>query len=432
MADSSQEAEKYSSEPPSSVSKEFSSRFHNPNGLPLIDFVTNDWKVKPRYHNSHDHDHDHDHDHLSASDESESFYRREEDDYWVHPRWKQLVSYGRVPRRVQRYLAIYITLLSIAWIVWSWFLQPDWEKNRELEKLMNMKPQTMFGSNMRPEFSDMTQVKMLNSIFLPTDEQSKQRLVVVGDVHGCKDELQKLLIKLSFNPHHDHLILTGDIIDKGPDSPGTVDLARDLAASCVRGNHEDRMLLAFNDMHAHHAPLPGPQEDPARTDDTLDEESFSHGDYEARKLAQEFNEKQIRWLQQCPIILRVGQIAEMGEVVVVHAGLVPGVPLERQDPFQCMNMRSIDLETRLPSEVRHGTPWEKLWNHHQSSLPAVNRSTVLYGHDSKRGKNIMKYSKGLDSGCVNGGRLSALVIEAGKKDGKAKTTIVSVRCKRYR
>jgi len=153
------------------------------------------------------------------------------------------------------------------------------------------------------------------------------------------------------------------MIDKGPDSPGVVDLARELSASCVRGNHEDRMLLALNDMRAHHASLPGPQEDPGRTVDTLDEESFSHGDYKARALARQFTDKQIRWLQQCPVILRVGEIEGMGEVVVVHAGLVPGVPLEQQDPFQAMNMRTIDLDTWLPSDGREGTPWEEVRPH---------------------------------------------------------------------
>lgn len=413
MAGRDQTSENYEQNP-SHLTKEFPSRTYQ--GRPLIDFVTNDWRTDSRYQKN-----------IYASDDSESLYHWE-DDYWVHPRWKSMISYKRVPRRVQRYLLIYVALLIATWIGWTWFIQPDWEKNKELESQLNVKPTSVFGSNMRPEFSDMTQVKTLDSALLPSEHQLMQRLVVVGDVHGCKEELQKLLEKVSFRSATDHLILTGDMIDKGPDSPGVVDLARELSASSVRGNHEDRMLLALNDMRAHHASLPGPQEDPGRTVDTLDEESFSHGDYKARALARQFTDKQIRWLQQCPVILRVGEIGGMGEVVVVHAGLVPGVPLERQDPFQVMNMRTIDLDTRLPSDGREGTAWEKLWNHEQAKLLEKERSTVIYGHDSKRGKNILKYSKGLDSGCVNGGRLTAMVIGASKK-GKAKTKIVSVKCK---
>lgn len=414
MAGQDQSPENYEQNP-SHLAKEFPSRTYQ--GRPLIDFVTNDWRTDSRYQED-----------IYASDEYESLYRREEDDYWVHPRWKNMISYQRVPRKVQRYLLIYVALLIATWVSWTWFIRPDWEKNKELESQLNAKPTSVFGSNMRPEFSDMTQVKTLDSALLPSEHQLMQRLVVVGDVHGCKEELQKLLEKVSFRSATDHLILTGDIIDKGPDSPGVVDLARELSASSVRGNHEDRMLLALNDMRAHHASLPGPQEDPGRTVDTLDEESFSHGDYKARALARQFTDKQIRWLQQCPVILRVGEIGGMGEVVVVHAGLVPGVPLERQDPFQVMNMRTIDLDTRLPSDGREGTAWEKLWNHEQAKLLEKERSTVIYGHDSKRGKNILKYSKGLDSGCVNGGKLTAMVIGVSKK-GKATTKIVSVKCK---
>lgn len=116
----------------------------------------------------------------------------------------------------------------------------------------------------------------------------------------------------------------------------------------------------------------------------------------------------------------------IGNIVVVHAGLVPGVNLEDQDPYQCMNMRTIDLKTRLPSETRTGTEWEKFWNHHQKNQIEEERTTVVYGHDAKRGKNIKKYSKGLDSGCVRGGQLTAMVI-----DSTGKEEFVSVACKGY-
>jgi len=59
----------------------------------------------------------------------------------------------------------------------------------------------------------------------------------------------------------------------------------------------------------------------------------------------------------------------------------------------------------------------------------VEPQTVVYGHDSKRGKNIQKHSFGIDSGCVAGGRLTALIVEAGNKGKAAKTSFVDVRCK---
>lgn len=61
-------------------------------------------------------------------------------------------------------------------------------------------------------------------------------------------------------------------------------------------------------------------------------------------------------------------------------------------------------------------------------LPAAKRSTVIYGHDSKRGLQIGTYSKGLDTGCVKGGKLTALVIDGNAKAGPK---VVSVPCKDY-
>lgn len=60
------------------------------------------------------------------------------------------------------------------------------------------------------------------------------------------------------------------------------------------------------------------------------------------------------------------------------------------------------------------------------------RMTIVYGHDSKRGLNIRKYSRGIDSGCVRGGKLTALVVEADAKGGPVKQSLVSVRCKDYK
>jgi len=211
----------------------------------------------------------------------------------------------------------------------------------------------------------------------------------------------------------------------GPDSPGVVSLAEKLGASSVRGNHEDKILLTIADIEKPHITLPSPNENVTHQED-LDEVSHSQGNSKLLKLAKKFSKKEVAWLRQCPVILRVGQVPNMGEVVVVHAGLVPDIPLEQQDPYQVMNMRTIDLKTRVPSEARDGTPWEKFWNHRQKKLPAEERTTVIYGHDRKRGMNIEKYSKGLDSGCVSGGHLTALVI-----DSKGHNKYVQVKCKGY-
>lgn len=159
--------------------------------------------------------------------------------------------------------------------------------------------------------------------------------------------MDKLLQKTNFNSTTDHLIFTGDMINKGPDSSGVVDLARKHSASCVRGNHEDRVLVTRHSMEL------DAQNDPSGAR-SLRENSRE------RKLARQLTSDQARWLAACPVILKVGQVPGMGEVVTVHGGIVPGVELEKQDPVSVMNMRTIDLETHVPSPSRNGTKWAKV------------------------------------------------------------------------
>lgn len=70
----------------------------------------------------------------------------------------------------------------------------------------------------------------------------KQRVFVVGDVHGCVKEFNALVTKLNFNPANDQLILAGDLTSKGPDSVGVLRRAKELGALCVRGNHDDKVV----------------------------------------------------------------------------------------------------------------------------------------------------------------------------------------------
>lgn len=99
-----------------------------------------------------------------------------------------------------------------------------------------------------------------------------------------------------------------------------------------------------------------------------------------------------------------------------------------------MHMRTLDLATYVPSpDSNGGATWSRVWEKYQNLLPAKERSTVIYGHDSKKGLQIKnKWSKGLDSGCVKGGKLSALVYTRRKEGESGEVEIVSVGCKDYR
>lgn len=230
------------------------------------------------------------------------------------------------------------------------------------------RPMGTLASHSQPEFADMVLVQTLDQSLLPTSGKHKGhhgRLVIVGDVHGMKDSLIKLLDKVEFDKRTDHLVLAGDMISKGPDSRGVLDLVMDLGATAVRGNHEDRILLAHKGMHSKQVQMDSePTTDDAdeRDEKLAEMETFSHkGEYKDRLLAKQLSRKHIEWLKKCPVILKVGDIEGMGEVLVVHGGLVPGLKLRAQDPFFVMNMRTIDMKKHVPSDRREGTEWTKVF-----------------------------------------------------------------------
>ena len=352
--------------------------------------------------------------------------------------------------RLQRTVLIILAVAFLLWGNWSTWLGPRYNEAAALKWSLDQNKKSgdgWFGENLRAEFFDLIQLLTLDESFIPT-EASENRLIIIGDVHGCYTELINLLDDCQYSADRDHLIFTGDLISKGPDSPAVVDLAIDANASCVRGNHEDRVLLAHRDMSND----PSDSLDPSNknkdktsnymldnqaikasggTSETfLNEESFMHGDVADRLLARQLTPRQLDWLAACPVILDVGEIEQLGKVHVAHAGLVPGVALSRQDPVGSMTMRTIDLKTHVPSSSSKGVAWWKLWNKYQAASPTTARSMILYGHDSKQGLNVKGYSIGLDSGCFSGGRLSAFVIEGGAGVGGSR--VVSVPCQDYR
>lgn len=346
----------------------YSSKSHRPCQQqlrrPLIDLVKNEWRTEPRYGQT------------LFSDQGDHSRRR------GPPDCGQIVT----ARRLRRCLVTFFLLWLFLWGNWKWWFRPRWVEHVLLSGSLNERLRSgegWYGSNVRPIFTDLVQLQTLDKRLVPSREE-RIRLIVVGDVHGCKDECKQLcpvscpfdqilyrqvakgrslpvtslLDKLSFREKHDHLILAGDLVSKGPFSGSVIDLASSMQASCVRGNHEDRILLTHNDVHSHVLSLP-PSEKALTSPKTSNADDLD--------LAKNLTKRQIDYLASCPVILRVGELRGMGEVSVVHAGLIPGVELERQDPLAVMSMRTIDLDTHVPSHSPDGTPWTKASGHDSTS-----------------------------------------------------------------
>jgi aryl carrier-like protein len=200
------------------------------------------------------------------------------------------------------------------------------------------------------------------------------RALIVGDVHGCREELEDLLEESGWE-EDDQLVVVGDLVAKGPDSLGVIRLMRELGGRAVRGNHDQHCLKWW---------------DAKCAGDELPTLRPAH-----QRVADELEEDDWEWLAALPFWIELPE----HDTLVVHAGLLPDVPLEDQDPYDLMNMRSI-LDDGTPSRsYEEGTPWASLW---------PGPRLVVFGHDALRGLQNRPHSVGLDTGCVYGGWLTGL------------------------
>ena len=82
--------------------------------------------------------------------------------------------------------------------------------------------------------------------------KTNKRLIVIGDLQGCFDDFQKLLAKLSFNPKKDTLWLAGDIVNRGTQSLACLRYAKENQDFCkiVLGNHDLHLIAAYHQIKA--------------------------------------------------------------------------------------------------------------------------------------------------------------------------------------
>jgi hypothetical protein len=91
---------------------------------------------------------------------------------------------------------MYFLFLAVSLSYWSFYLKPQLREDRLLDRSLNSQSKTQdFFANARPQFSGMTQIQKLDEKFLPRlggkeGPKGKARLIVVGDVHGCKNECE--------------------------------------------------------------------------------------------------------------------------------------------------------------------------------------------------------------------------------------------------
>ena len=217
---------------------------------------------------------------------------------------------------------------------------------------------------------------------------------VIGDVHGCRAELESLLGELGYaigrddigravGAHRDgrRAIFVGDLVDRGPDTPGVLRLVMGMVAAgdafCVPGNHEHKLLRALRGRDV----------------------QVTHG--LAESLAQlaaepaEFQADAQRFIDG----LISHYVLDSGRLVVSHAGLI-----ERYQGRASGRVREFCLYGQTTGETdEYGLPVRYPWAQEYRGM-----AMVLYGHTPVPAPEWINNTLCLDTGCVFGGRLTAL------------------------
>lgn len=216
---------------------------------------------------------------------------------------------------------------------------------------------------------------------------------IIGDVHGCFDELQDLLVALGYSverngneyrvaaPDGRKAIFLGDLVDRGPKIPEVLKLVMDMVeagtALCVPGNHDMKVLqkLRGKDVKMAH----GLADSIAQ----LEEES------------PEFKSKVVAFLDG----LISHYVLDDGKLVVAHAGMK-----EEMQGRGSGAIRSFALFGETTGETdEFGLPVRYNW-----AADYRGKASVVYGHTPIGEPQWLNRTVNIDTGCVFGGKLTAL------------------------
>jgi len=218
------------------------------------------------------------------------------------------------------------------------------------------------------------------------------RIYAVGDIHGCLRQLEQMLKLIGQDSsgvkERCQLVFVGDYIDRGPDSKGVIDRLLSpmdgVTATYLLGNHEQALLDFLENPSAYrdwkyfgaHETLVSYGISPPRFDDDA-------GFAAARdQLRQSMPEKHIAFLRG------LERWAVFGDYFFVHAGIRPGIPLDKQDKDDLIWIRDEFLES-------------------QADFGKV----IVHGHTPADRPENKPNRIGIDTGAYATGRLTAVVLE---------------------
>ena len=222
---------------------------------------------------------------------------------------------------------------------------------------------------------------------------------VIGDIHGCSDELGRLLERIPLEPG-DALLSVGDLFHRGPDPVGVMDLLQEAQVRFILGNHEMRLLDRYGLA-------------PQRTDgsdrpamrvefDGLQEADLAGDGRRPCHVARGRRAEVMRYLQthsgfyfEQEALPDAGPTPDGRPWYVVHAGLFSGRHPRDHDREELTTLRRLGGPDGPYWHESYTGPDLVLFGHTPSSVPLIRRD----------GGQMV--ALGLDTGCVYGGQLTA-------------------------
>ncbi|MBO2458223.1 metallophosphoesterase family protein [Actinomadura violacea] len=193
-----------------------------------------------------------------------------------------------------------------------------------------------------------------------------RRTVIIGDIHGCFDELLELLEKVDLHPD-DLLVSVGDLVDRGPAPREVVGLFRERPNSVVvMGNHERKHVRGI----------------------------FSYAQEITRLQLGERYAETVDWMRTLPYYF------ENDHVRVVHAAMLAGIPLADQKEEILCGSTSGERELAALFPDSH-------WHHHYTDT-----KPIVFGHHVTGHEPMIRDGRifGLDTGACHGWNLTALCV----------------------
>ena len=233
-----------------------------------------------------------------------------------------------------------------------------------------------------------------------------KRTFIIGDVHGCAVELDLLLEKLS-PQEGDSIIFVGDLVDKGPESPRVVRTVRELSESdrfdvvLVEGNHEEKHKRFRKNLVL--------QPEVA--------ERMVERSPDLAKITDELSSEDVDFLETAVFFHRVPE----HNVLVIHGGIPDDVlelPTEEQAASAGGKLKRMLTKTQRTRFLSSETGKFVMLGKEKDEDPFWAETHdgrfghVVFGHEPiLDGPKVFPHATSIDTGAVQGGALTALVIE---------------------